>query len=191
MTPNLASRLQDIPGIASVTVDLTDSGGGINIRLEADADEAVVMERLRALLVAYGVRSPNPPQLRLGRQTKYLDDGPLGVDVKITPIKAGARVQVATTKVRSFRVVPATPEAIAQGLSDAWCQVVGKIPVEILGVTMGDEGELTVVASDGAHETSATSNVSSGWEEALARAVGRAIGLVDSLPSPAPVAVNS
>ena len=191
MTPNLASRLQDIPGIASVTVDLTDSGGGINIRLEADADEAVVMERLRALLVAYGVRSPNPPQLRLGRQTKYLDDGPLGIDVKITPIKAGARVQVATTKVRSFRVVPATPEAIAQGLSDAWCQVVGKIPVEILGVTMGDEGELTVVASDGAHETSATSNVSSGWEEALARAVGRAIGLVDSLPSPAPVAVNS
>ncbi len=191
MTPNLASRLQDIPGIASVTVDLTDSGGGINIRLEAGADEAVVMERLRALLVAYGVRSPNPPQLRLGRQTKYLDDGPLGVDVKITPIKAGARVQVATTKVRSFRVVPATPEAIAQGLSDAWCQVVGKIPVEILGVTMGDEGELTVVASDGAHETSATSNVSSGWEEALARAVGRAIGVVDSLPSPAPVAVNS
>ena len=191
MTPNLASRLQDIPGIASVTVDLTDSGGGINIRLEAGADEAVVMERLRALLVAYGVRSPNPPQLRLGRQTKYLDDGPLGVDVKITPIKAGARVQVATTKVRSFRVVPATPEAIAQGLSDAWCQVVGKIPVEILGVTMGDGGELTVVASDGAHETSATSNVSSGWEEALARAVGRAIGVVDSLPSPAPVAVNS
>ncbi len=191
MTPNLASRLQDIPGIASVAVDLTDSGGGINIRLEAGADEAVVMERLRALLVAYGVRSPNPPKLRLGRQTKDLDDGPLGVDVKITPIKAGARVQVATTKVRSFRVVPATPEAIAQGLSDAWCQVVGKIPVEILGVTMGDEGELTVVASDGAHETSATSNVSSGWEEALARAVGRAIGVVDSLASPAPVAVNS
>ena len=191
MTPNLASRLQDIPGIASVAVDLTDSGGGINIRLEAGADEAVVMERLRALLVAYGVRSPNPPQLRLGRPTKYLDDSPLGVDVKITPIKAGARVQVATTKVRSFRVVPATPEAIAQGLSDAWCQVVGKIPVEILGVTMGDEGKLTVVASDGAHETSATSNVSSGWEKALARAVGRAIGVVDSLPSPAPVAVNS
>ena len=191
MTPNLASRLQDIPGIASVAVDLTDSGGGINIRLEADADEAVVMERLRALLVAYGVRSPNPPQLRLGRPTKYLDDSPLGVDVKITPIKAGARVQVATTKVRSFRVVPATPEAIAQGLSDAWCQVVGRIPVEIVSVTMGDEGELTVVASDGEHETSATSNVSSGWEEALARAVGRAIGVVDSFASPAPVAVNS
>jgi len=191
MTPNLASRLQDIPGIASVAVDLTDSGGGINIRLESGADEAVVMERLRALLVAYGVRSPNPPRLRLGRRTKYLDDSPLGVDVKITPIKAGARVQVATTKVRSFRVVPATPEAIAQGLSDAWCQVVGRIPVEIVSVTMGDEGELTVVASDGEHETSATSNVSSGWEEALARAVGRAIGVVDSFASPAPVAVNS
>ncbi len=191
VTPNLASRLQDIPGVASVVVDLTDSGGGINVRLEAGADEAVVMERLRALLVAYGVRSPNPPELRLGRPTKYLDDSPLGVDVTITPIKAGARVQIASTKVRSFRVVPATPEAIAQGLSDAWCQVVGKIPVEIVSVTMGDEGELTVVASDGAHETSASSNVASGWEEALTRAVGRAIGVVDSPSSPAPVSVNS
>lgn len=191
VTPNLASRLQEIPGVASVAVDLTDSGGGINVRLEPGADEAVVMERLRTLLVAYGVRSPNPPKLRSGRPTKYLDDSPLGVDVTITPIKAGARVQVASTNVRSFRVVPATPEAIAQGLSDAWSQVVGKIPVEIVTVTISDEGELTVVASDGAHETSATSNVASGWEEALARAVGRAIGVVDSSASPAPVAVNS
>jgi hypothetical protein len=191
VTPNLASRLQDIPGVASVAVDLTDSGGGINVRLEPGADEDVVMERLRALLVAYGVRSPNPPKLRLGRPTKYLDDSPLGVDVTITPIKAGARVQVASAKVRSFRVVPATPEAIAQGLSDAWCQVVGKIPVEIVGVAMGDEGELTVVASDGARETSATSDVASGWEEALARAVGRAIGVVDSSASPTSVAINS
>ncbi|MFV1961987.1 MAG: hypothetical protein ACC658_09140, partial [Acidimicrobiia bacterium] len=99
VTPNLASRLQDIPGVASVAVDLTDSGGGINVRLEAGADEAVVMERLRALLVAYGVRSPNPPELRLGRPTKYLDDSPLRVDVTITPVKAGARVQIASTKV--------------------------------------------------------------------------------------------
>lgn len=191
MTPNLASRLQDIPGVASVTVDLTDSGGGINVRLEPGADESVVMERLRALLVAYGVRSPNRPEVRLGRPTRYLDDSPLGVEVTITPIKAGARVEVGTTKVRSFRVVPATPEAIAQGLSDAWCQVVGKIPVEIVTVTIGDEGHLTVVASDGTQETSATSNVASGWEEALARAVGRAIGVVDSSASQAPLAVNS
>ncbi|MEE9177754.1 MAG: hypothetical protein V3U46_04950 [Acidimicrobiia bacterium] len=191
VTPNLASRLQDIPGVASVAVDLTDSGGGINVRLEPGADEAVVMERLRALLVAYGVRSPNPPKLRLGRPIKYLDDSPLDVDVTITPIKAGARVQVASAKVRSFRVVPATPEALAQGLSDAWCQVVGKIPVEIVSVTMGDEGDLTVVASDGEHETSASSNVAGGWEEALARAVGRAIGVVDSSAGADPVAVNS
>jgi hypothetical protein len=191
VSSNLASRLQDIPGVASVAVDLTETGGGINVRLDPGADEAVVMERLRALLVAYGVKSPNPPKLRLGRPTKYLDDSPLGVDVTITPIKAGARVEVAGTNVRSFRVVPANPEALAQGLSDAWCQVVGKIPVEIVSVTLGDEGELTVVASDGEHESSATTNVASGWEEALARAVGRAIGAVNSPMGQAPVAVNS
>ena len=191
MTPNLASRLQDIPGVASVAVDLTDSGGGINVRLEPGADEAVVMEKLHVLLVAYGVRSSSPPKLRLRRPTKFLDNGPIGFDVTITPIEAGARVQVASNDVRSFRVVPATPAAIAQGLSDAWCQVVGKIPVEIVAVTVSDEGELTVVVSDGAHETSATSDVVSGWEEALTRVVGRALGVVASSASPTPIAVNS
>ena len=81
------------------------------------------------------------------RQSRY--DSPLGVDVKITPIKAGARVQVATTKVRSFRVVPATPQAIAQGLSDAWCQVVGRIPVEIVGGTTAVLTLMTISPKDG------------------------------------------
>ena len=56
MTSSLASRLGDIPGVASVVVDLDGFGRGIDVRLEPGADEAVVMEKLRALLAAYGVR---------------------------------------------------------------------------------------------------------------------------------------
>ncbi|MEA1903362.1 MAG: hypothetical protein U9N56_07535 [Actinomycetota bacterium] len=189
LSSGLASRLQDIPGVASVAVDLTESGGGINVRLDPGADEIEVMERVRALLVAYGVRSPNPPKLRVGQPVRRLDDEPLGVDIIITPLHNGARVEVITTNIRSFRVVSATPSAIAQGLSDAWCQVVGKIPMEIVSVSMGENGELTVIASNGKIDSSGSANVSDGWEEALARSVGKAIGILGQ-PSGA-IAVNS
>lgn len=179
LSPGLETRLHDIDGVASVSVDLTESGGGISVRLEPEADEPVVMEKIRALLVAYGVRSPNPPKLRRDRPAVHIDDVPLGVDVTITPIKGGARVQVEGTSVRSFRVVASNPAAIAQGLSDAWCQVVGKIPVEITSISISDEGQLMIVATDGDKESVGTGDVRTGWEKALARAVGRALGLVD------------
>lgn len=192
MTSSLVSRLQEIPGIASVAVDLTDSGGGINVRLEPGADEIAVMERLRSVLVAYGVRSADPKvSLGRSRRTEAASEG-LGVDVAITPLKTGARIEVATKSVKSFRVVPANPAAIAQGLSDAWCQVIGKIPVEITKISLGDTGLLTVTAFDGSKETSGTADVAEGWEHALTIAVGQALGVAppSSVDSP-PMAVNS
>lgn len=187
---SLAARLQDIPGVASVAVDLTESGGGINVRLEPGADEVAVMERVRALLVAYGVRSTKLPELRLGRQPRHVE-GPLPVEVRITPFDSEARVEVASKVVRSSRVVAANPSAIAQGLSDAWCQVIGKIPVEIIEVSVGEGGELTVAAFDGVTETVGTAPISAGWTESLARAVGRAIGALDTPTSASPIVVNS
>jgi len=176
---NLALRLQDVPGVASVVVDLDDTETeGINVRLDPGVDEAAVMGRIRALLVAYGVRSANSPRLRVGRSAFSMSSDDLGVDVRITPIKGGARVEVIGRLVRSFRIVPPNPSAIAQGVSDAWCQVVGKIPLEIVRVNLGDGGELSIVASNGSTEIVGRANVSSGWETAIAHAVGQAIGLI-------------
>lgn len=171
----LTRRLQDIAGVDSVVVDLTDTGGGINVRLESGADEAFVMDKLRALLVAYGVRSPGPPKLRPSRPSVFTSSQPLGVEVSITPLDKGARVEVSTRNVRSFRVVAATPMAIAQGMADAWCQVVGRVPVEIVGVTRDSHGGLIVTAIDGQTQTSGTGGVGSSLEEGLARAVGGAL----------------
>lgn len=190
VSPNLTARLQDIPGVASVAVDLTDSGGGINVRLEPGADEAVVMERLKALLVAYGVRPPNPPKLRFGRRPRYVE-GPLPVDIEITPIDSQqARVEVATKVIRSFRVVPANPVSITQGLAEAWCQVIGRIPVEVVSVDLSDD-VLAVTITDGETESRGEAQVSQGWEDALGRAVGRALGVVDTPDLSEPMAVNS
>jgi len=92
MSTKLVNRIQDIPGVAAVSLDLEDpEAGGINVRLEPDADEMEVLERVRGLLVAYGVRSQGYPTLRVGR-TRMTGDRRLGVDVRITPIKGGARV---------------------------------------------------------------------------------------------------
>lgn len=193
MTGTLASRLEQIPGVASVTIDLTDTGGGINVRLSPDADEMAVMERLREILAAYGIRSADP-KVNIGRSARRRPPKvrDFDVDVVITPLRTGARVEVFTKNVRSFRVVAANPSAIAQGLSDAWCQVKGRIPVEIVSVTIGDTGDLTIVASDGVHQTTGTANVSFGWEHALTQALGEALWASDEEESAQrPLASNS
>ncbi|MDX1468631.1 MAG: hypothetical protein R3258_04770 [Acidimicrobiia bacterium] len=184
MSPGLASRIEDIPGVAGVTVDLTESGGGINVRLAPGADESAVMEKVRGLLAAYGTK-PSPEVGARVVPTKALREpvGPgepvgLGVDLRITPIEGGARVEVATPNIRSFRIVPANPTAIAQGVADAWSQVTGRVPVEISSVTLDDDGLLEVVAGEGAVQSRGSANVSLGWEQALARAVGEAIGAI-------------
>lgn len=174
MSSSLASRLGDIPGVASVVVDLEGFGRGIDVRLEPGADEMVVMERLRALLAAYGVRSDRRPRKQLGRAARTVSD--LGVDVSITPIDNGARIEIATAAVRSFRIVAADPVSVAQGLADAWCQVIGRVPVEISSVQVGEDGTLTVAGVDGEESVSGTRGTDGGWVDALTGAVGEVIG---------------
>ncbi|MDP9496047.1 MAG: hypothetical protein M3P87_12520 [Actinomycetota bacterium] len=193
MSSKLMGRIQDIPGVAAVSLDLEDpETGGINVRLEPDADEMEVLERVRALLVAYGVRSQAYPTLRVGR-SRMTGDRRLGVDVRITPIKGGARVEVVGNTVRSFRVVPPDPTVIAQGLADAWCQVLGRAPVEISRVSITNDKTLEVVAVDAPIERTGEADLTDGWTQALALAVGEAIGVISkdqevidtNVPSPA------
>jgi hypothetical protein len=169
MTSSLASRLGDIPGVASVVIDLDGFGRGIDVRLEPGADETVVMEKLRALLAAYGVRRDRQPVMSVGRSHDSLAS--LGVEVSLTPINGGARIEVATPTVKSFRIVAATPLSLAQGLADAWCQVIGRVPIEVTGVSVNDQGRLVVTAHDGKHETRGEGDVSSGWVDALATSI--------------------
>ena len=192
VSSNLATRLQDIEGVASVVVDLDKSGGGISVRLKPGADEAEVMENLRSLLVTYGVHSGDRPRLKLGRRSQPPAEPDPGIKVRITPLSAGGtRIEVESPKVKSFRIVPATPAAITQGLSDAWCQVLGRIPVEIVSVSVDDSGVLTVVASDGRNQTVGQARISSGWTNALVSAVGTALGVVASEEPARRMAVGS
>lgn len=173
MTSSLASRLGDIPGVASVAIDLEGFGRGIDVRLEPGADEVEVMERLRALLAAYGIKGERDPA-PVVRPRSPRQDHP--VVVGISPIKNGARIEVATRTVKSFRIVAANPLSIAQGLADAWCQVIGRVPIEIVRVEVDVAGSLVVVGSDGDREMSGSGSIDSGWVEALTAAVGGVLG---------------
>ena len=172
MTSSLASRLGDIPGVASVEIDLDGFGRGIDVRLEPDANEEEVMNQLRALLAAYGVKGERQPSLKFDTPEPRPE---VGVNVRITPIRGGARVEVESRKVKSFRVVAANPAAIAQGLVDAWCQVVGRIPVEVVEVAVTREGILAVTCVDGDVETVGNADVGHGWERALRDAIAEAL----------------
>lgn len=180
MKSSLASRLEDIPGVASVTIDLEGFGRGIDVRLEPDADEVVVMEKLRALLAAYGVRHDRQPRLSNGRR-RIRPAVVSGVDVSIAPVQGGARIEVATRSVKSFRMVAAEPLSVAQGLSDAWCQVVGRVPVEIRSVEVEEDGTLVVAGHDGEHDCEGRAGTADGWIDALTMAVAQVLGEV-SLP---------
>jgi hypothetical protein len=52
-------------------------------------------------------------------------------------------------------------------LADAWCQVIGKVPVEITAVSIEDDRRLIVTASDGENETRGEADTSRGWVESL------------------------
>ena len=176
MTPGLITRIQDVPGVEAVAVDLASDAGGLNLRLSPDADEVQVLKEVHELLVAYGVRGLVRPRVTLG-QKRVTEPDP-GVDVQIVPTGSGARIQVAVGEVQSSRPVAATPAAIAQGLADAWCQVLGRPPQEVRSVTLNSAGGLTVVVSDGSAEHRGIADTNEGWSRALVRSVGSALGFL-------------
>jgi hypothetical protein len=176
VTPGLIMRLQDIPGVETVAIDLASESGVINLRVASDADEQQILERVQALLVAYGVDGLKQPNITVGRYKGSIED--LGIDVNIQSMERGARIEVRSGDITSARQVASSPMAIAQGLADAWCQVTGRPPREVSSVSISDSGELSVVISHGSEENKGVGDVSDGWANALTFAVGSALGFL-------------
>ncbi|MGH9894109.1 MAG: hypothetical protein ACREA0_19440, partial [bacterium] len=57
----LRQRLENLEGVASIQLELAAAGlSGIRVTLSEGAEEAMVLERIRAMLVTYGLRAPEP-----------------------------------------------------------------------------------------------------------------------------------
>jgi hypothetical protein len=56
----LERRLRQVEGVADLTIELGDAGlEGIRVRIHEGSDESEVMEDIRRILIAYGLRSRN------------------------------------------------------------------------------------------------------------------------------------
>jgi hypothetical protein len=71
----LEQRLRDVEGVSDIVIELSDEGlDGIRVRMQEGTDESAVLEEIRRILVAYGLKgstrrrtavSPPIPELEL------------------------------------------------------------------------------------------------------------------------------
>ncbi len=141
----LEQRLRDVEGVSDIVIELSDEGlDGIRVRMREGTDESAVLEEIRRILVAYGLKgstrrrasvSPPIPELELEGDSDTLDS-PDVVDLreptdsepvgepkhrKDLPdpaiIPGGEQLTVRLSD--GARVVEATAEATPLGAADA------------------------------------------------------------------------
>lgn len=99
---SLESRLRRVQGISDLTVELGDEGlKGIRVRIEEGSSEADILEEIRRILVAYGLRSrraPSPVRVTAAslpeEETFSLPPQEPGIRVLIEPDDGGLQVVI-------------------------------------------------------------------------------------------------
>lgn len=171
----LRQRLEALEGVSSIQLELGDTGlSGIRVTLAEGADEAVVLERIRAMLVTYGLRAP-----------ETVASGPSRVfaqDEVVTEIEEAGRmlrVEVKGDGETIVTLVEPTPLAAARAVAEARAQLTGGGQAEVLWIGLDQVGDwriLTVLAALGDDKiTAGSAVVGQGWVEALDRAVAAAL----------------
>lgn len=97
----LEQRLRDVEGVSDIVIELSDEGlDGIRVRMQEGTDESAVLEEIRRILVAYGLKgstrrrtavSPPIPELELEGDSDA-SDVPDVVDLR-EPGEVGAATQ--------------------------------------------------------------------------------------------------
>jgi hypothetical protein len=174
----LRQRLENLEGVASIHLELAETGlSGIRVTLIEGADEAHVLEKIRSMLVTYGLRSPGRLEaatLKSETDTAKSDH----IETSITPEGEGMRVEVRGEGRSVVRLVDATPLAAAVAVAEGRAILEGKSTPQVLWIGLdiiGDWKILTVlVKSDGETARVGSAVVTSGWAEALDEAVAKA-----------------
>ena len=174
----LRQRLENLEGVASIHLELAETGlSGIRVTLIEGADEANVLEKIRSMLVTYGLRSPG----RLEAETLQAETEPAKkdqIETSINPEGDGMRVEVRGEGRSVVRLVDATPLAAAIAVAEGRAILEGKATPQVLWIGLdiiGDWKILTVlVKGDGEAARVGSAVVVSGWAEALDEAVAKA-----------------
>ncbi len=175
----LRQRLENLDGVASIHLELAETGlSGIRVTLIDGADEAHVLEKIRSMLVTYGLRSPG----RLETETPAKGaEAPKGdrIETFITPEGDGMRVEVRGEGQSVVRLVDATPLAAAAAVAEGRAILERRSAPEVLWIGLDLIGEwkiLTVLMKEeGGPAKVGSAVVLSGWAEALDEAVAKAV----------------
>jgi hypothetical protein len=172
----LRQRLENLEGVAAIHLELAESGlSGIRVSLEREADEAEVLERIRSLLVTYGLRAPTPVSTIIEPVWREA----ASIATTIIPEGEGMRVEVSGTSESVVKLVEATPLAAAQAVAEGRARLSGVEVPSVLWIGLDSVGEwriLTVLLRTGeAVPTVGASVVAGGWADALDRAVEAAL----------------
>jgi len=171
----LRQRLEGIEGVSSIQLELGDAGlTGIRVTLAEGAEEATVLDRIRAMLVTYGLKSPETVTPGFSRV--------FAADELVTKIEEAGqllRVEVKGAGEAVINLVDPTPLAAARAVGKARAQLTGHSDAEILWIGLDQVGSwriLTVLASVDGGVKAGAAVVTSGWTNALDRAVAAALG---------------
>lgn len=168
----LRQRLAGIDGVADIQLDLTDEGlSGIRVTLQEGAEEAMVLERIRAMLVTYGLRPPD--------QVKQVEPVKETTDVIAVLGQEGDRMRV---EVRGrgetiVSVVDPSPLNAARAVASARAQITGSATREVIWIGLDQIGGyriLTVLTALDASVVAGAAVVESDWADALNQALAAA-----------------
>lgn len=172
----LRQRLEGVDGVRGIELELGEDGlSGIKVKLSEGADEAIVLERVRSLLVTYGFRHTQPP----APEPAAPNFRAAATWTRLQADKGGMLVEVGRGDNSVTRVVDADPVAAAQAVVSARCELDGLDEPKVLWMGLDRIGEwrvLTVLLRfDDEPPTAGSAVVVSGWADALGEAVGRAL----------------
>jgi hypothetical protein len=174
----LRQRLENLEGVASIHLELAETGlSGIRVTLIEGADEAHVLEKIRSMLVTYGLRSPGRLEAEAAKPNADVPKSDQ-IETHITPEGDGMRVEVRGEGRSVVRLVDATPLAAAVAVAEGRAILQGKPTPQVLWIGLdiiGDWKILTVLLKDDSGTARVGSAVViSGWAEALDEAVAKA-----------------
>ncbi len=121
----LEDRLRKVQGVADLTVELGEEGlESIRVRIDEGTDEASVLDQIRRILVAYGLRSRKPERMMEGSAGGLVGsaEGPPRPRITVGPRGDGLYVRLTEGE----RIVESTGERSPIGVAQAMVQAVAE-----------------------------------------------------------------
>lgn len=119
----LEDRLRRVSGVADITVELGEEGlESIRVRIDEGTDEATVLDEIRRILVAYGLKSRKSDRPLIDSDTPRslgASEGPLRPRITVGPRGDGLYVRLTEGERIVERLGERSPIGVAQAMIQA------------------------------------------------------------------------